>query len=415
MTQKLWTIIAVLVLLAGCSKRSPESESDEAAATPVQVATAKLGVIHRIITATGILYPVRQADIVPKASAPIAAYFVQRGDHVHKGQVLARLEDRDLIAAAQESKSLYQQAEAAYETTARATMPEDLVKATTDVTSSREALDAATKVYQSREDLYRQGAIARKLVDDAKVALVQAQSQFDTAQQHLKSLQSVGRTEQLKNIAAQRDAAKAHYDSAAAAASYAEIRSPIDGVVADRPLNVGEMASSGAVIFSIVDSSRVVARANVPVQQAAAIGIGRPATISTPDGEASGKVTVVSPAVDPSTTTVQVWVEAQNPREKFKSGVAAQISVDAATIDDAIIIPAAALLAGDEGDRVMIAGSDSLAHEHKVQTGAREGDSVQVTHGLTAGDQVIVAGALGLDDKAKIQIMKPGAETAAEP
>ncbi len=409
-----YLVIAGIALLAGCSAKTKQaSEAGAEAATPVQVATAKRESIHHIVTAAGVLYPVKQADIVPKISAPIARYLVQRGDHVHQGQLLAVLEDRDLLASAQESKSLYEQAQAAYQTTARATMPEDMVKATADVASARQTLDAATKVYQSREELLRQGALARKLVDDAKVALVQAQSQFDTAQQHLKLLESVGRGEQLKSIEAQRDAAKAHYEGAEAQVSYAEIRSPLDGVISDRPLNVGEMASSSSAVMSILDISHVIARANVPVREAAAIHVGRAATISAPDGEASGKVTVVSPAVDPNTTTVEVWVEAANPGERLKPGVTVQISVDAAEIENAIVVPTTALLSADVGgDKVMVAGSDSLAHERKVQVGVRDGDRVQIVDGVKDGEQVIVAGALGLDDKAKIEITKSGGEAS---
>ena len=63
-------------------------------------------------------------------------------------------------------------------------------------------------------------------------------------------------------------------------------------------------------MMTVVDISSVIARANVPVHEAAAIHVGKPAKISGPGGELTGKVTVVSPAVDPNTTTVQVWVQA---------------------------------------------------------------------------------------------------------
>ncbi|MBV9297333.1 MAG: efflux RND transporter periplasmic adaptor subunit, partial [Acidobacteriaceae bacterium] len=374
--------LACLLLLAGCSGK-PKTEGDAGGesqpATPVQVATAKRDAIQHIITAEAILYPVKQASIVPKISAPVQRFLVQRGDHVREGQLLAVLENRDLAAAAQESKDLYQQAQAAYQTTSAATMPEDLTKAQTDVQSARQTLDAATKVYENRQTLLREGALAQKLVDDAKVAMVQAQSQFETAQQHLKSLQTVARPEQLKSAQAQMEAAKAHYQSAEAQLSYAEVRSPITGVVSDRPLNVGEMASTGSAVISVVDIYRVVARANVPVHEAAAIQTGRPATISGPGGEVSGRVTVVSPAVDPNTTTVEIWVEAPNPGERLKPGVTVQISINANEIENAIVVPAAALLSSEEGgDKVMVAGSDSLAHERKIQVGVRSGDEVQI-------------------------------------
>ena len=85
------------------------------------------------------------------------------------------------------------------------------------------------------------------------------------------------------------NAAKAHYDNAAVQLSYAQIRSPISGVVADRPVYPGEMPASGTPLVSIVDISQVVARANVPVKEAASIKVGRPARITGPDGDLAGQ------------------------------------------------------------------------------------------------------------------------------
>ncbi len=406
-----------LLLLASCSKKdTADSGTNEAgAAAPVQVAPVERKTIHSYITAEAILYPLKQATITPKINAPVARFFVQRGDHVREGQLLAMLEDRDLVAAAQESKQLYQQAQAAYENTSAATMPDDLTKANTDLATAREGLDAARRVYENRQSLFRQGAIAQKLVDDAKVALVTAQSQFDNAQQHLRSLETVGRKEQLKGAYAQAAASKAHYESAEAQASYAAVRSPMNGVVSDRPLNVGEMANSGSALLSIVDLSRVVARASVPVHEAALLTVGKPATISAGGRQVPGKVTVISPAVDPNTTTVQVWVEARNAGEHLKLGSTVEISMDAGEVPDAIVIPTTALLPSDEGgEKVMVAGSDNLAHERVVKVGVRSGDETQIVDGLKAGEQVITQGGLGLDDKAKIQIVKPEASDASD-
>jgi multidrug efflux pump subunit AcrA (membrane-fusion protein) len=121
--------------------------------------------------------------------------------------------------------------------------------------------------------------------------------------------------------------------------------------------------------------------------------------------ELAGKVTVVSPAVDPNSTTVQVWVQAPNTGERMKVGSTVRVSIDAEQIPGAIVIPAAALLPSDEGgEKVMVAGSDGLAHEHPVKAGIHSGDDVQILSGVSVGDQVITQGGLGLDDKAKIRI-----------
>src|SRR6185437_11246908 len=126
-----------------------------------------------------------QANVTPKISAPVRRILVNRGDHVKVGQLLAELEHRDLTASAEESKHQYEQAQAAYQTLTGATVGEDRVKAEADAQSAQQALDAAKKLYENRVALQREGALAQKLVDDAKVALAQAQSQYDTVQRHL--------------------------------------------------------------------------------------------------------------------------------------------------------------------------------------------------------------------------------------
>ncbi|MFN7993883.1 MAG: efflux RND transporter periplasmic adaptor subunit [Bryobacteraceae bacterium] len=400
---------ALLIFLAGCGKKEePETEP----VVPVQVTPARTDTVQRIIQADGILYPRNQASVVPKISAPVKIFYVNRGDHVHAGQLLATLENRDLAEAAQESKGQYEQATANYRSTADAAVPEQVVKAQTDVQANQEAMNAAQKVYENRTKLFQEGALARKLVDDAQVAYVQARSQYEASKQHLEALQSVGKQEQIKAAAAQVDTAKAHYQGSEAQLSYSEVRSPISGVIADRGVYPGEMANAGSPLLTVMDTSTVIARANVPQDQAGYLKVGDTASITQTDSPEAipGKVTVVSPAVDPNSTTVQVWVEAANPAGRLKPGVTMHVSMLAETIKDAVVIPPVALLPAEEGGaQVMVVGSDSVAHTRKVEIGVRQPDRVQVTGGLKPGEQVVVVGGLGLENGAKVHV-----ESAAE-
>jgi RND family efflux transporter MFP subunit len=208
------------------------------------------------------------------------------------------------------------------------------------------------------------------------------------------------------------DSAKAHYQGSVAQLSYSEIRSPISGVIADRGVYPGEMANAGSPLLTIMDTSTVIARANVPQDQAGYLKVGDPASITQTDsGEAvPGKVTVVSPAVDPNSTTVQVWVEAANVTGRLKPGVTVHVSMIAETIKEAVVVPPVALLPSEEGgSQVIVVASDSVAHTRKVEIGVRQQDKVQVTSGLKPGEQVVVVGGLGLENGAKVRV-----ESAAE-
>src|SRR5262249_39499506 len=159
----------------------------------------------------------------------------------------------------------------------------------------------------------------------------------------------VSQRESIRGAEAQMNAAKAHYDNVAVQVSYAQVRSPISGIVADRAVYAGEMAAAGAALVSVVHISQVVARANVPVEAALSIKPGKAARITGPDGDIPGTVTVVSPAVDPSTTTVEVWVRAANPGERLKPGGTVRVVIIAETIQDTMVVPATALLNSAEG------------------------------------------------------------------
>ena len=314
------------------------------------------------------------------------------------------------------AKRLPLQAESNLRSTTSAGVPEQLGKAKSDADAAREALDAAQKLLESRQQLFKEGALARKLVDEAQVAYAQSKSQFDTAQQHLKALQDVGKDEQIKTAAAQVEAARGHFETAQAQVAFTEIRSPIPGVITDRPLYPGEMANTGSPVLTVMDISAVVARVNLSQDQAKDIKVGDKATLTPSDGSepAEGKVTIVSPAVDPNSTTVQVWVQASNPGERLRAGASVHVAIVAATIAGATLIPAAAVLPSEEGGTIVVTVDDkNIAHQQKVEIGVREAEQVQVLSGVKPGDRVVTVGGLGLEDKAKVSVVKPDEKTEA--
>ena len=413
--------IVMGVALAACSKEAPAPEP----VTPVQVAAVEKGTIRDIVTADALLYPRDQANISAKISAPVRRFLVNRGDHVKQGQLLAELENRDLAGAAAESRGQLEQAQSS-QRVATASVPEQVTKAQTDVDAGRAAMQAAQQVLDSREQLLKEGAIARKSVDEARVAFEQARAQFETAQQHLTALQAVGKDELVKSAAAQVESARGRYQSLQAQLGYAEVRSPITGVVTDRPFYAGEMANAGAALLTVMDVSSVVARVNLSQDQAKNIKVGNEATLTSADGSqpVDGKVTIVSPAVDPNSTTVQVWVQAANPGERLLAGASVHVAIIAATIEGAVLVPEAAILPSDEGGTMVITVDEKdNAHHAKVQTGVREGDKVQVLYelqpdgtleGVQPGERVVIVGGVGLEDDAKVRVVKAGEEATGK-
>jgi len=393
----------LLSLLSNCSKEPGAKEP----VVPVQVAAVEKITIQHTVVAEGVLFPLAQSAIVPKISAPVKTFLVTRGSRVHEGELLAVLEHQDLAAAAQDTKGAYDQAQATYEISTGADLPAEMQKAQLEMQAAKQMLDAQQKVYDSRQELFQQGALPRKELDQAGVDLTQARNQYEIAQKHLEAMQAIGKQQTLKSAAGQLESAKGKYLGATAQLSYSEIRSPMNGVIADRPLYPGEMAAAGTPLLTVMDVSQVIARTHIPQQDAALLKLGDKVTITAPgeDQPTEGKVTVISPALDPNSTTVEVWIQAKNPEQRLQPGMSVQLSMLVRTIPDALVIPAASLLTAEDGTTsVMLAGSDNRAHQKLVKVGVRQGDQVQILEGVQAGDRVVGSGAYGLPDNTQIKV-----------
>jgi len=392
----------------GCSKESGEKEP----IVPVRVAAAESKTIEQNVEAEAVLFPLAQSAIIPKISAPVKTFYVNRGSAVREGQLLAVLENRDLAAAAVDSKGSYDQAQATYEISTASDLPQEVQKSELDVQVAKKLVDAQQKVYDSRQELFQQGALPRRELDQSGVDLTQALNQFQIAQKHLDALTAVGKRNSMKSAAGQLESAKGKYMGAEAQLSYSEIRSPINGVIAERPLYPGEMATTGVPLLTVMDISQVIAKTHIPQAEAALLKTGDEASITASADEQSveGKITVISPALDPNSTTVEVWVQAKNPKQHLKPGTSVRLSMLARTVSDATVIPAESLLTAEDGKTsVMLAGTDGRAHQKEVKAGIRQGDEVQIVEGVAAGERVVTSGTYGLPDNTKINIEQPSA------
>jgi multidrug efflux pump subunit AcrA (membrane-fusion protein) len=295
-----------------------------------------------------------------------------------------------------------------------ATIPEAVVKAETDVQSDTQQLDAAQKLLDSQTELFRQGALAGRRVEEARVGFASAKAQLQAAQEHLRVLNSVGKGDQISTARAQVQTANAQLQAAQAQLGYAEIHSPRSGVVTDRPIYEGEMAVPGTPLITVVDISRVVARVNIPQSQGNLIKVGQPAEVIQADSgqQVPGKVIVVSPATDANSTTLQVWVQAENPGERLKPGSSVHVKVITEEFKNATTVPTAAILPGETGGTAVLVIIDSVAHRRPVQVGVREGDKVQILNGCRPGEEVVTVGGLGVDDKGKVKVIDASVQEA---
>jgi multidrug efflux pump subunit AcrA (membrane-fusion protein) len=407
LTRRARAILVAIALLpflpfAGC-----KSVPEPVPLVTVQAAHPEQGPIAEHITADAVLAPLAQAAIEPKISAPVRKFFVQRGSRVKAGELLATLENNDLAAAALDNKGSYMAAEAAYATTTKAQVPEDTLKAESDVAEAKANLDLNLSIVKSRKQLFAEGAIPGRDLDTANAALVQAQVAYDAATKHLDSVRSVSHEAALKSAQGQLTSAEGKMKGAEAQVNYSEIRSPIDGVVTDRPLFAGETAATGAPLVTVMDTSSLLAKTHIAQSLAQQMKVGDTASVSVPGvaDPVSATVSLISPALDPGSTTVEVWLKIANKSSSLKVGTPVKVSITGRSVDKAMKIPAAAVVTAQDGTKaVMVVGDDGAAHRKPVTLGIADADDVQVTSGLAATDMVITGGAYGLDDGTKVKV-----------
>ncbi len=399
--------------LAGYAGGCGGGEKENVPVVSVQTTPATRGPITQMVSGEAVVFPLEQAIVAPKITSTIKKFLVQRGARVKKGQLLVELENADLSAAAESSKGDFEQAQASYATTVGAGLPQQIQKAELDAAAAKSAFDAQQKVYDSRQELFQQGAIPRRELDSAEVALVQVRSQNEQAQRQLADLQRLGKEQALKSAHGSLASSEGKYRGAEALLSYSQIRSPIDGVVTDRPLYEGDLATANQPILTVMNTSRLIAKAHIPQSDAALLKEGNAAELKVPglDEPVKGRVSLVSPALDPGSTTIEVWVEARKPDPALRPGMTVDVSMVARTAKDAIVVPSGAVFKNAEGaDYVLLAGTDGKAHQKTVQLGLRSAEMTQVVSGINVGDPVITTGGYAVPDGTAIKIEKPGEE-----
>jgi HlyD family secretion protein len=396
------------LFIGGCSK----AEEEKKPVVSVQTTAVKRNPIAQVVSGEGVVYPLEQATVAPKITSTVKHFFVQRGSRVKKGQLLVELENKDLAAAAAAGKGEYEQAEATYATTVGSGLPQQLQKAELDAATTKAAFETQQKIYDSRKELFQQGALPRRELDSAELALAQARSLNEQAQKLLADLQRIGKEQLLKSAQGSRLLAEGHMRGAEAQLGYSRITSPIDGVVTDRPLYEGDLATANQPILTVMNTSRLIAKAHIAQSEAATLKAGNPAELKIAglDQPIKGRVSLVSPALDPGSTTIEVWVEATKPDPALKPGMTVEVAMTAKMVKDGLVVPTPAVFKNSEGaDYVLLAGSDGHAHLKTVQVGLRNSELTQIVSGVIAGDPVITSGGYALPDGTQIKIEAPAA------
>jgi RND family efflux transporter MFP subunit len=275
------------------------------------------------------------------------------------------------------------------------TRPEDLRSAELRVNGAREALAQA------------------QTSGGAKVA--QAQAALQQAQQGVMQV-AVRRQEALamRQTAVQK---RADLSGARTVAGYAELRSPLNGLVTRRSLNPGDLADPATPVVEVTDTRTLNLLGSLPAEEGTKVRTGMPVRVAA--GEAPGRSyagRVVSVGqVDPATNLLTVRVAVTNPGQTLKVGAFATAEIILRTNPRAIVVPNAAVVNKEGKLVVFVVGGDNVAHQREVTTGAEQGDVIEIVGGIMPDARVIRLGQYELSDGAKVKAAAAGGEKAGEP
>jgi RND family efflux transporter MFP subunit len=362
--------LGILILAVGAvaaaalvTPKPPQEEpvAEARAVLTVTATTVERRALQRILTATGSIHPWQELELAPQLGGyRVAAVEVDIGTPVRRGQELARLDD-ELLAA---------------ETRAR-----------------RAALTRAQALAQRSAADHRRGeALAeRQLLSPAD--LERLQSDLAAAQADVQL-------------------ARANLEIAESNLRHTRITAPADGVISSRSVNLGEIAQVGRPMFQLLRDGRLEWRAEMPESRLPLIRAGQPVQLRTADGGMlQGTVRTIDPHVDADSRNALVYVDLPVPGGA-RPGMFARGEF---LLDDAAAntIPLASVVRSDGYSYVLAVGDDRIVRRLPIETGAIDGDRVEVVSGLDTGQRIVHSGAAFLKDGDRVEVVTEAATVAA--
>ncbi|WP_296649660.1 efflux RND transporter periplasmic adaptor subunit [Paraburkholderia sp.] len=406
----LWACAAVAILIlalvvirvrtGGPSRASADNTGDGNQVVYAAVAMVKRQTVANSLSIAGQFVPYQNVELHAKEAGYIRNIYVDIGDRVHQGQVLAVLEIPELVAQVDASKAAVHHAE------------EEIQRAQSNVMRAQ-ADNVALHANADRlvsADKARPGLIAQQELDDATAKDRASQAQVDAAKSALAAARQ------------QLAVAKADQERYSALMDYSRIVAPYDGVVTWRFSDTGALVqagtstSSGLPVVTLAQVNVLRLRVPVPESLAAKVKIGDVADVQVQaTGEHfTGKVSRFTDALDPSTRTMQVEIDVPNPSYHLQPGMYADVRLDANSRPDALTVPVEAIQRNDNKTSVLVVDPENRVQTREVKLGVQSSNKVEILAGLNEGEKVIV-GNLGAYQPGEVVTPKPSVVASENP
>jgi RND family efflux transporter MFP subunit len=369
-------LVAILVVRRARAGSPGRNGAADARVPYAAVAAVKRETLANSFSIAGQFVPYQNVELHAKVAGYIRHIYVDIGDHVRQGQVLAVLEIPELMAQVDEAQASVHRAE------------EEILRAQSDVLRA-EADHVALHANALRlinTDKTRPGLIAQQELDDATAKDRASEAQVDASKSALAAARQ------------QLEVAKANQQHYSALSDYARITAPYDGVVTWRFSDTGALVQAGTSNTSglpVVTVAQVnVLRLRIPVPESIAakvqIGDSVDVYVQATGEHFTGKVARFTGALDPSTRTMQVEIDVPNPNDHLQPGMYADVTLLSGRQANVLTIPINALQRGQNNTTILVVDAQNRVQKREVRTGIEDSNKVEILSGLSEGNRVII-------------------------
>ncbi len=397
----LW-VLAVVVVLILCgaffagylpetsrqTALAKEAKEESQALIPVNVALVEQAPANSQLVLPGSIQAVTEAPVLARASGYIKRRYVDIGDRVKDGQLLAEIEAPELDQQVQQAKAGVDQARSSLE------------QATANLQQGKTNAEMARYTNERWQALVQKGAVARQDADTYK-------SNYEASVENVQSLeQAVGVARH--NV----DAAQANLGHFTEMQGYLKVKAPFAGVITLRNIDTGALVTEGStLLFRIAQTDRLRTYVNVPQADAPGVHVGASATLKIPDLPSAafkGTVTRTASALDPATRTLLVEVQVPNETGKLLPGMYSEVYFTTPRVQPPLIIRGDALVVRGAGNFVAVADNSDIVHYRSIDVGRDYGDRLEVLGGVTKGERVVISPGDSVREGTKVKPMLVG-------
>jgi len=369
--------IAIALLAVACGGRKEAPVERVEILSGVRIQALQMQNVPDEIEAPGTVIAVATAQVAARTMGTALQVAIREGDHVSRGQLLARLDERELAAHRRSAEAAEEVSNAG------------VAQATKALASAQAQADVAKKTYDRYIYLKEQKSVSAQEFDEVAAKYQAAQAGLEQAQAAVQQAQAV------------RLRAKSEFEAATSVASYARIEAPFDGRVVGRRVEPGSLVSPGVPLFIVEDTSRYQLEVTLPDNAVAAIRKGTAARVELdplPGDSIAGRVAEMEAGADPASHTVRARVDlSKNPR--VESGIFGR-AFFAKGWRRGLLVASDALVTRGQLRGIYAVDGGALAHWRVLTVGKTLGPQVEVLSGLGEGETVVLnPGTLELDGK----------------